>query len=164
MREPEYQKPTIDGEGGSAARPRVEVFRSAGLVVTREDRVDFGSRGADGHFDYIYSFAVYWLKTGGVCYRARRYADEWHQVSLFAPDGQTWSSIPYSDAGFARAVRYFAGLDDVTVVLALTSSNESPYQRVDPGRCLASRFGARSPHSWRRASMGLSRAALRAGR
>jgi hypothetical protein len=135
VREPEYQQPAIDGEDSSAARPRVEVFRSADLVVTREDCVDFGSRSASGHFDYIYSFAVYELKTAGVCYRARRYADGWHQVSLFAPDDQTWSSIPYSDAGFARVVRYFAGLDDVTVVQAFTSSNESPYQRVDPGRC-----------------------------
>jgi hypothetical protein len=135
VREPEYEKPAIDGENGSAARPRAEVFRSADLVVTREDRVDFGSRGANGRFDYIYSFAVYELKTAGVCYRARRYADEWHQVSLYAPDDQTWPSIPYSDPGFAHAVRYFAGLDDVTAVQALTSSNESPYQRVDPGRC-----------------------------
>jgi hypothetical protein len=134
MREPKYQKPAIEGQDGSAARPAVVVFRRQGLVVTRVDRADFGVRGVAGHFDYIYWFATYELQTAGACYRPRRYADEWHRVSLFAPGGQTWPAIPYSDSDFARVVRYFAGLDDVTTVHALISDSETPYQPVDPSR------------------------------
>jgi hypothetical protein len=134
VREPEYQKPTIEGQDGSAARPAVAVFRRPGLAVMRVDRVDFGARGVEGYFDYIYWYATYELQTAEACYRARRYADEWHRVSLFAPSEQTWSAIPYSDSGFARVVRYFAGLDDVTTVQTLVSGSETPYQPVDPSR------------------------------
>ena len=71
MKEPPYQEPDIDGTG-SNVNPPLEVHRDGALRVVRNDAVDYGTRRADGYYDYFYAFARYAVETGGLAFTARR--------------------------------------------------------------------------------------------
>ncbi|RYE84538.1 MAG: hypothetical protein EOO75_18010 [Myxococcales bacterium] len=102
--------------------PRV-LDSPAPLTITRWDCLDHGE---DEHGQCLYSYAYAWyeLRTPHGTLTARRYADEWRQVSLFAGADGPWRSVPHEDPGFQLAVRYFADLEDIDTLRAFVGTYE----------------------------------------
>ena len=97
-------------------------------MITRVDRIDFGYADDGKTFEYVYRFATYEIRVGERVLAARRYADTWHEVSFFG-GAEMWTRIPYDDAAFSIAARYFLGLRDVTRGTAFV---QGEYRPVDP--------------------------------
>jgi hypothetical protein len=119
--EPAYVRPRVRGRDGSASGAPVEVHRAEGVVVTRVDSIDFGGGDGSGGFAYVYRFATYEVRVGGRVLGARRYADTWGEVAIF-PGGAAPSRVPYEDAAFVEAARYFLALEDVARVTVLVGA------------------------------------------
>lgn len=129
MRELPYCRLEIlgDGDGSQAAAP-VVVHDDDALRVVRTDRTDFGLRRGESR-EYVYSFATYEISVGADRLTARRYADTWHEVSIFA--SAPLKEIPYGDRSFRTTASYFFGLDDVRAVTVFVGT----YVPVDRARC-----------------------------
>ena len=129
MREPAYRRPPLDGSGAGRSAA-IDVYRDGSIAIRRTDCVDYPPADDESGASYFYEFADYEVSMGGVTYSARRYADEWHEVSLFDAEGCSWSELPGDDALFIAAARYFFGLDDVSAVYALGSGEAALDRRA----------------------------------
>ncbi|MBL8915753.1 MAG: hypothetical protein JNM17_33955 [Archangium sp.] len=117
MREADFRRQPFESDGDGSAASSPIVVHEGPLHIERTDRLDYG-RKEGAYRSYVYSFATYAITHGARRFTARRYEDTWSEVSLFGDP--PFTAIPYDDASFCAAARYFFGLDDVKEVRAFT--------------------------------------------